>query len=157
MPKFGEHVGRNQPGKGWIFSILTVVLTLGTACGEEAAVEPEVVETTETPEVVEEVPEPEIRLTDPVPLWENGQITREIEAGTAADEGYLLLDLGEEWTPYLFSERDRGTGEANSELVSTHLPRTRARRVPRQPPRAPRGTRQVPRALRHHAHPWCVA
>lgn len=111
MPKFGEHVGRNQPGKGWIFSILTVVLTLGTACGEEAAVEPEVVETPETPEVVEDVPEPEIRLTDPVPLWENGQITREIEAGTAADEGYLLLDLGEEWTPYLFSERDRETNE----------------------------------------------
>lgn len=70
----------------------------------EPVVEPPPAEPPETPEV-------EIALEDPVPLWEDGEVVREIEAGTARDEGYLLLDLGEEWTPYLFSERDRQTGE----------------------------------------------
>lgn len=44
-------------------------------------------------------------MARPVPLWENGRTEREIDAATAAAEGYLLLDLGESWTPYLFTER----------------------------------------------------
>lgn len=112
MPKFGEHVGQQRHGKATIFSALSVVTALSLGCGEEPVETPEEdLTATEGPEVVDEAPEPEIRLEDPVPLWENGQIVREIEAGSAADEGYLLLDLGEDWTPYLFSERDRETGE----------------------------------------------
>ena len=113
MPKFGETVGRIRYGKETVFGTLSVVCVLwvgALGCGDDPVEAPE--DPNEpTEEVVEEVAEPEIRLEDPVPLWENGQIAREIEAGDAADEGYLLLDLGEEWTPYLFSERDRTTGE----------------------------------------------
>jgi hypothetical protein len=63
-------------------------------------------------------PEPEHRervdsrpppMARPVPLWERGRAEREVDAATADVEGYLLLDLGEAWTPYLFTERTNET------------------------------------------------
>ncbi len=44
------------------------------------------------------------KLTQPVPLWEHGKIAREIEGTVATQQGYMLLDLGESWTPYLFTD-----------------------------------------------------
>lgn len=44
-------------------------------------------------------------MARPVPLWEGGKSEREIDAATADVNGYFLLDLGEAWTPYLFTER----------------------------------------------------
>ncbi len=44
-------------------------------------------------------------MARPVPLFEDGRSEREIDAATADVEGYLLLELGEAWTPYLFTER----------------------------------------------------
>jgi hypothetical protein len=52
--------------------------------------------------------EPEA-LQQPVPLWENGKVTGEIDAATASAKGYVVLDLGEGWTPYLFSEGESPT------------------------------------------------
>lgn len=43
-------------------------------------------------------------MARPVPLWADGESVREIDAATADVEGYFLLDLGEAWTPYLFTE-----------------------------------------------------
>ena len=43
-------------------------------------------------------------MARPVPLWENGASAREVDAATADLHGYFLLDLGEAWTPYLFTE-----------------------------------------------------
>jgi len=31
---------------------------------------------------------------------------RQVDAATAREQGYVVLDLGEAWTPYLFTERD---------------------------------------------------
>ncbi len=42
----------------------------------------------------------------PVPLWENGREVGPVDASTAAEQGYLVLDLGDEWVPHLFTERD---------------------------------------------------
>jgi hypothetical protein len=47
--------------------------------------------------------EPEV-LQDPVAFWREGQNQRQVDAAKADAQGYLLLDLGEEWTPYILSE-----------------------------------------------------
>ncbi|MBK8172916.1 MAG: hypothetical protein IPK60_21640 [Sandaracinaceae bacterium] len=44
-------------------------------------------------------------MARPVALWEHAHSERQIDAALASTEGYIILDLGEEWTPYLFSER----------------------------------------------------
>lgn len=44
-------------------------------------------------------------MAQPVPLWENGGSDRQVDARAAAMEGFLVLDLGESWTPYLFTEQ----------------------------------------------------
>src|SRR5690606_30387519 len=41
----------------------------------------------------------------PVDFWENGKTESQIDAATAALHDKVLLDLGEDWTPYLFTER----------------------------------------------------
>ncbi|NOY92638.1 MAG: hypothetical protein GXP55_15730 [Deltaproteobacteria bacterium] len=62
----------------------------------------------EAPRVVDTRPPP---LAEPVPLWADGETTGPVDAATARADGYLLLDLGEEWTPYLFTERERPSDE----------------------------------------------
>jgi len=56
--------------------------------------------------VVDERPAP---MHQPIPLYEAGAIAGQVDAATARAEGYVVLDLGEEWTPYLFTERDADT------------------------------------------------
>jgi hypothetical protein len=41
----------------------------------------------------------------PVPLWKDGQPAGEIDLGRPHDARIVALDLGEEWTPYIFTER----------------------------------------------------
>ena len=48
------------------------------------------------------------KLVDPVPFWTDGQRQGEADAPRAAQQGYLLYDLGDAWTPYLFSEQNSG-------------------------------------------------
>jgi hypothetical protein len=55
------------------------------------------------PAVVDTRPPP---MHQPVPLYVRGRIERRIDAATARADGYMVIDLGEAWTPYLFSERD---------------------------------------------------
>jgi hypothetical protein len=40
----------------------------------------------------------------PVPLWEGGKVTRVVDAASASTHGYVVLDLGEAWVPYIFSD-----------------------------------------------------
>ncbi len=44
-----------------------------------------------------------IPMHKPVSLWEAGKSERKVDAAVADVEGYVLVDLGEEWTPYIFS------------------------------------------------------
>src|SRR5690349_15234202 len=55
-------------------------------------------------EPVEPEPPPGAPMQMPVPLWENGKTEREVDAATAALHGYVVLDLGEPWVPYLFTD-----------------------------------------------------
>lgn len=67
--------------------------------GDDAAIE----EHASAHPVVDTRPPP---MHSPVPLYEAGAIARNVDAATARENGLMVLDLGEEWTPYLFSERD---------------------------------------------------
>jgi hypothetical protein len=40
-------------------------------------------------------------MRDPVAFWTGGQSTGQVDAAEADTEEHLLLDLGEEWTPYI--------------------------------------------------------
>lgn len=44
-----------------------------------------------------------VPMHQPVPLWEDGRPRGKIDAAKADTEGYIVVDLGEEWTPYIFS------------------------------------------------------
>lgn len=66
------------------------------------AVDPPAPEADAPPARVDARPPP---MTQPVPLYEGGTTEREVDAATAAEHGYVLLDLGESWTPYIFTEQ----------------------------------------------------
>jgi hypothetical protein len=53
--------------------------------------------------------QPQVPLGQPVPFWEHGKLVRLIDGATAERE-YLLLDLSEAWTPYLFADGTRADG-----------------------------------------------
>lgn len=77
------------------------------------------------PSVVAVAPEPELpvsQMHEPVPLWEHGQLQRQIDAASASEHGYLVLDLGESWAPYLFSDGSAANGKPLSNAYrSTYL------------------------------------
>ncbi len=43
-------------------------------------------------------------LEAPVAFWKDGKVQGEVDAAKADEEGHLLLDLGEDWTPYILTE-----------------------------------------------------
>ncbi len=91
-----------------VHRILLSAILLASCDGQENARE----ENDPAP-VAAEAPEQERRRVDsrpppmarPIPLWENGRAQREIDAATADIDGYFLLELGDSWTPYLFTEQ----------------------------------------------------
>ena len=72
------------------------------------------------PEVSAPAPEPENRRVDsrpppmhqPVAFWEEGRTERMVDAADAVETRHILVDLGEEWTPYIFTERVNEQEEA---------------------------------------------
>ncbi|MCA9612752.1 MAG: hypothetical protein KC586_08370, partial [Myxococcales bacterium] len=93
------------------FSSILLVLALVSACDREEAVTPPTPEPTPEPTpVVEPEPEP-VELQHPIDVWEDGSVARQLERRTAREDGLLIVELGEDWTPYLFSEVDAQTGE----------------------------------------------
>ncbi len=102
-----------------VLCLAASALALGPGCGDDGAGADEEGEPTvegepgDTGEAqghrrVDSRPPP---MHQPVPLWENGATERMIDAVDAVDEGYVLLDLGEEWTPYIFTERGNAEEE----------------------------------------------
>jgi len=49
-------------------------------------------------------------MVAPVPLWAGGETKREVDAASATLHGHIVLDLGEAWTPYLFTEGNDADG-----------------------------------------------
>ncbi len=61
-------------------------------------------------------------LEAPVAFWKEGKLEGQVDAAKADEEGNLLLNLGEEWTPYILTEAtsDQELGKT-SEYRSTYL------------------------------------
>lgn len=51
-------------------------------------------------------------MAQPVSLWEAGKTVKEVDAATVALHGQLLLDIGDGWTPYLFTDGVDAAGVA---------------------------------------------
>jgi len=65
--------------------------------------------------------EPEV-MQDPVAFWAGGRSDGQVDAARADAQGNLLLDLGEEWTPYILTEASSPEEEPKpSEYRSTYL------------------------------------
>jgi hypothetical protein len=60
--------------------------------------------TSGSPVAQSEAEAPEV-LEDPVPFWKEGKLQGQVDAAKAEEQGHLLLDLGEDWTPYILTER----------------------------------------------------
>jgi hypothetical protein len=51
------------------------------------------------------------RPSQPVPLWKDGKPAGEIDLAQPHDARIVVLDLGEDWTPYIFTERSSSDEE----------------------------------------------
>lgn len=105
--------------------LLAIVLVTVAACAEQAqrkpsearAGDPEGAGTTPKPMP----PEPSV-MAMPVPLWKGGKVVHEVDASLASLHGHLVIDLGEGWTPYLFTEGARPDAkEAPNTYRATYL------------------------------------
>ncbi len=99
-----------------------------TSCGTQTAGSRQVAQGSPQPPVEGQTPSPTPNPTteidsrpplmhQPVPLYEGGVVTRQIDAATARAEGFVVVDLGEVWTPYIFSER---ANEAEAAVPNTY-------------------------------------
>ncbi len=48
---------------------------------------------------------PKARALSPVPLWKDGKMAGEFDAAQVRTSRETVIDLGEEWVPYIFTER----------------------------------------------------
>lgn len=105
---------RHGCGPGYPFSVwpclIASVLLLAVACQQDDE------ETTKQDAAVERAgegkkdsrPPP---MSQPVPMWVEGKQEKNIDAATAREDGYALVDLADDWTPYLFTERGNESEE----------------------------------------------
>lgn len=108
----------HHPSSTFCIRLLGSLLGLGlfVVAGCEDPVAPPVVPASEPPVVpptpMVEPPEPEPRpLTHAVDTWREGSKGEPIEQASADEQGLLVVDLGDDWTPYLFTESSQ-EGEA---------------------------------------------
>jgi hypothetical protein len=73
------------------------------------------------PDIAPSPTEPHVPMGQPVAFWQHGKTERVIDGATAARE-YLVFDLGEAWTPYLFADATKVDGTpVASGYKSTYL------------------------------------
>jgi len=106
--------GRRRPGTMLVSAAVRALpITLcffASACGivkptgkPEIAVEPKSEDAGSAAARVEQG-EPPRPLHQPIPLWKDGKIAGEIDAASPGP-GQIVLDLGDDWVPYIFTER----------------------------------------------------
>lgn len=89
---------------GWRPGLLAILAVVGvSACSSSEQSVPKT-EAEPSQPIEELVAEPEEDLIDPVTVWRGGRAVGQIERAKAEAEGLLLVELGEGWTPYIFSE-----------------------------------------------------
>lgn len=106
-------------------AIFGFILSAALACGdEEGPPDAGDEERTQAPassenKRVDSRPPP---MAQPVDFWENGKTEKKVDAATASLSSKIVLDLGNKWTPYLFTESS-GTEEnaKPNEYRSTYI------------------------------------
>ncbi|HEX6245094.1 MAG TPA: peptidoglycan-binding protein, partial [Polyangiales bacterium] len=106
---------KSSPPLRWF--ALAGAIALGSACDDrtpgavpEAAAPPQgPAPKVDTPPVPTEPRPPE--LLEPVDLWKDGKPTGQIDAQGPAAADHVFLDLGEGWTPILFSDGQAADGK----------------------------------------------
>ncbi|NLE49237.1 MAG: peptidoglycan-binding protein, partial [Sandaracinaceae bacterium] len=100
----------------FIFALAALALSVGGCASEDSETNAqggEELQELAEPEVEDEPDvEPEVdldalkaSLISPVPIYDRGKIVSYVERNEAEAKGYLLIDLGDDWTPYILTER----------------------------------------------------
>jgi len=55
---------------------------------------------------------PKPKLAQPVSIWKDGKVAGQLDAAQPRAAGEIIVDLGEEWVPYIFTERTSTTEAA---------------------------------------------
>ena len=102
--------------------ILVCVAFYGCAPKQDRAAAPTEGDRTAEPTAPTKANDPPLVLEAPVPFWKGGRAQGEVDAVKADEDGNLLLDLGEDWTPYILTEAtsDDELGQT-SEYRETYL------------------------------------
>ena len=74
---------------------------------------------------------------------------RPIDAEAAEAAGYTLLDLGDDWTPFIFAEQTDASGRAAAQPLPARLPGAGQRSAGRRRRAAGAGGQELPGAVRH--------
>ncbi len=105
-------------------ALLALALVTASACVEKAPPKPSTApaaDATARTAPKPALPEPQ-PMAVPVPLWKAGKVAHEVDATLASVHGHLVLDVGEAWTPYIFTDGVRPDGkEAPNTYRSTYL------------------------------------
>jgi hypothetical protein len=103
-----ERVRRN--GQRWLVLLLLVA---AASCKKSEAPKPAPLPAQpvapKAPEIAPSPTEPHVPIGQPVAFWQHGKTERVIDGATATRE-YLVFDLGEGWTPYLFADATKVDG-----------------------------------------------
>ena len=105
-----------------LLTILACAVFYGCAPKQDPASAPIAGDTEPVPtaDPVAEAPRPVLDV--PVAFWKDGKSEGQVDAAKADQEGHLLLDLGEEWTPYILTEASPTEAQGQtSEYRSTYL------------------------------------
>jgi hypothetical protein len=105
-----------------LLTILVCAAFYGCTPKQDPATAPEPSDARPDPNPATAIEDPPVPLEAPVAFWKDGSSQGDVDAVKADEAGHLLLDLGEEWTPYILTEATApdGLGQT-SEYRSTYL------------------------------------
>ncbi len=87
-----------------LITILALAAVYGCAPKQDPVAAPLESDAKPDPTSAPAVKAPKAALDQPVALWDAGKNKRQVDAAKAGEEGHLILDLGEDWTPYILTE-----------------------------------------------------
>lgn len=90
----------NRPAGLAVGVLLASVAVTAIGCGDKDKTK---VPRTTSDKKRERVDSRPVPMARPVPLWADGKMMGKVDAAHADVQGYVLVDLGEDWTPYIFS------------------------------------------------------
>ena len=105
-----------------LLTILACAVFYGCTPKQDSVTAPLEGEATSAPTTAPTIDGEPVVLEAPVAFWDDGKSQGEVDAVRADEEGRLLLDLGEDWTPYILTEASSPDGEhLSSQYRETYL------------------------------------